>query len=244
MGRSKLSDAAFYVSRRVGRAAHDLEMIPDQARVGVGLAAGPLGRTLLHILVTRQRRVPARAEFVPLHLSLDGTFPPGLDTLASSLGLSLKVVDWPRDEAGACLPLEAALAAAGAGLNLSSVAVSDALDHRATLILGTLIKYGRLLNPELAWYEGIEPGPEAPRMLRPFGWIEEARILEVAGELGLARDAAEVELSDPGLSARREELGQFRIWLERLATLVPSLRMDFLTNICRSPTRIRSDYLA
>jgi tRNA(Ile)-lysidine synthase TilS/MesJ len=247
MGKSGLSDSTFYVTKRVGRVAHEHGMIPDKARVGVAVSGGPLSATLLQVLVARQRRIPTAAEFVPIHLSIDSAAPANLCQLAKDLGLAPMIGRlWPSCSTG-YLELESALATVAAGLGLDSIALADSIDRRAAEVLGSLLGSGQLAS--LPIFKTLTLGKDqggalsSINIIRPFGWIEASKLCDAAMDNGLLEFSDENAELPEIESVRVKRLDLYNHWLTMLEDIVPARRMDFLTNLAKSSERVRQDYL-
>ncbi len=92
----KVKDATYYLIKRLGRAAFNGGMLQDGEPVVVALSGGVCSSGLLFGLVARNRRLPIRNEFIPVHVPDGSHGDPsqvrqGLEELCRSLNLSLRV---------------------------------------------------------------------------------------------------------------------------------------------------------
>ncbi|MBM4370847.1 MAG: hypothetical protein FJ098_04290 [Deltaproteobacteria bacterium] len=218
MKKRKVSDATFFVTRRVGRLLGGRSVFRGGGRVGVGVSGDLVSSALLWVLHVRHRWVPVRTELVPLHLG-EEPLPSGLRSLCERVGVACRVLPRP-----AATPVAEALLDAAASLGLDAVALGDVIDDRAARVLGSLV------------FEGVPASvppllevPGRPILVRPFALIEEAAVLRVAMD-------EELDGAPPRQSRDRE-------WLERLLAMVPGERLDLLTNLVNAPDRVRVDYL-
>ncbi|MFH1529676.1 MAG: hypothetical protein ABIK09_02955 [Pseudomonadota bacterium] len=214
----KVSDATFFVTRRVGRVVGDHRVFRGGGRVGVGVSGGVVSSTLLYVLHARQRWIPVRTELVPLYVGA-GPVPDALAAVCSKIGLPCQVVS-PVE--GMNVP-DRLLQAAG-DLGLQAIALGDVIEDRAAAVLGGLVFDGVLAPlPTVDETQGRLP------FIRPFAMIAEDAILRAA--------------ADNGISGPPPPLGGRREWLERLLVATAGDRHDLLTNLVTAPDRIRKDYL-
>ncbi len=67
---SVLEGIEFYISKKVGRAIMDYQMLVDQDKLAVAVSGGPDSLVLLRILLARQKFVPIKYKLLALHLDL------------------------------------------------------------------------------------------------------------------------------------------------------------------------------
>jgi tRNA 2-thiocytidine biosynthesis protein TtcA len=66
----RLQGPGFYLSKKVGRAMTDYQMLSDGDRIAVGVSGGKDSLSLLHILRSRQAFCPIKYQLVVVHIDL------------------------------------------------------------------------------------------------------------------------------------------------------------------------------
>lgn len=66
----KLRGVELYISKRVGRAMTDYQMLSDGDKIAVAVSGGKDSLTLLHILNSRRRFVPIKYELLAVHIDM------------------------------------------------------------------------------------------------------------------------------------------------------------------------------
>lgn len=67
---SNLSDSEFYISKRVGKAITDYDMLQDGDKIAVAVSGGKDSLTLLKVLDDRRSFVPVKYEILAVHIDL------------------------------------------------------------------------------------------------------------------------------------------------------------------------------
>lgn len=67
---SVLQDEEFYISKRIGKAITDYDMLDDKDRVAVAVSGGKDSLTLLRVLLDRQRFVPIKYDLLAVYIDL------------------------------------------------------------------------------------------------------------------------------------------------------------------------------
>jgi len=163
MGRKRLKNESFYVAKRVGRAVHEFEMLPDNCRAIVALSGGVTSLTMFRALLHRERWAPTTATFLPVHVP-DGVHGAGAKVSAM---LDEKVKEWgydltllaPADGAGHydLVPHSRSLLEAAAEHDAQVIVLGQTVLDRAFAVLLPMLASGSLAElPEVDELDGIK----------------------------------------------------------------------------------------
>jgi len=242
VGRKRLLDSTFFVSKRAGRAAHEHDMLPDGSTALVALSGGPASLALLRVMHERQGRVPTQVSFIPAHVP-DGVFGPGHDvagmlrTECGRLGLDLVVAhrEAPPHSWEDMVPHRDQLLELARRHHAGVVMLGHTILDRALVVLSSLVREGRVrqLLPVEELGAGCEDHAPGVKVVRPLSHVTHQAVARMVAEEGLPH--LERTLRGPGEELRRE-----------LVAFVESRKgslMEKLRNVTNAPDNIIDEYL-
>lgn len=232
MGKKRLKNESFFVSKRVGRAVHEFEMLPNDCRAVVALSGGIVSLTMLRAMLFRERWAPTNATYLPVHVP-DGVH--GEHEVVSAM-LRRQVAEWGleltvlADATGAGhydpVPHAQLLLAAAAALDAEVVVLGQTVLDRALAVLVPMLLAGQLAQlPEVEELKGI-------RIARPLCHTTTEAVLNMARVEGL-----------PVLApAPHPEAAVRATLLEHLAAKKGDL-IEQLRNASNAPQNITDEYM-
>jgi len=236
LAKNKLTDAAFYVTKRVGRAVHEHGLLPDGCTALVALSGGVGSLGLLRTLVAREERVPTRASFVPCYLPDGRHGQPGqvaqeLARCCRQWGLELVVGPEPAAPFLPALPYRPELTAVATERGASVIVLGQTMRERALALLLDMVREGRLGG--LPVKEEVD-GPAGPLLVvRPLCHVTPQAMEELARADGLPVLPLLAEPPDGALNALLD-----RYIEDRQGRLIEAWR-----NITSAPDHIEDEYL-
>jgi tRNA 2-thiocytidine biosynthesis protein TtcA len=236
-----LKGPEFYISKRVGRAIIDYNLIEDGDKILVAVSGGKDSLTLLKVLSDRQKFVPIKYSLVAYHVDMG--YP---RSIASALSLYLKKqgVEYHIGKSNVLKKIKnkkditcfwcawnrrKALFEAAAKLKCTKVALGHHLDDIAETILLNLFFQGEIaaMKPRQELFDGKVV------IIRPLCYTEESLIARFSKTLGFPHHTCSCPNSD---TSRRQLMTDI---IGKLKSFCP----EVCTNIFRSVKRVKFDYL-
>ena len=225
----------FYLLKSVNKAIREFDMIADGDRVAVAVSGGKDSRSLLHLLLARQRTAPERYDLVALHVEVEiAGYPhlrPALEPWFRDLGIDYAFVPLgiSPDEP---LPLDCfrcswhrrkALFLKAQELGCNKLAFGHHADDAAHTTLLNLFYSGRLetMTPRGQFFDG------QIILIRPLIYLEERRISQLVKALGFSLGGGGCPLRDTSQRA------WVRDWLRQAGPDYRQIR----TNLWRAARR-------
>lgn len=238
MGRSGLPDSTYFVTKRMGRAAYAEKMLRDGEGILVPLAGGFSSLAMLRALVERNRRLPIRNHFHPVHVE-DGVYGPAKDVIpflersCAEQGLSLTVLrpDSPPMDRFEAFPHRQMLLHAARGLHCPVVALGQTAQDLALWLLSTMGTRGTM--DRMKSLETVMSGNAEVRVIRPLWLLTLEQIMAMVKDEGMV--VREPVLERPDAEFRR-------LCLEFLSDKKVDL-VEQLRNIALAPDRVAEEYL-
>ncbi len=237
---SVLQGPEFYISKRVGRAIMDYEMLAEGDKIAVAVSGGKDSLTLLRILNDRRAFVPIKYEVLAVHIDLG--FPRScakkLEKYFKKIGVDYHIekVDvlkqtkrkdincfwcsWNRRKA---------LFKVADRLGCTKVALGHHKDDIIETILLNLFFQGEIsaMSPRQELFKG------KIILIRPLAYVEEYLIQRFAKEEKLPHETC---LCPNAITSNRRKMAKIISEIKRVCP-------DVKTNIFRSVKRIKEDYL-
>ena len=236
MGKKKLLDETYFVTKRVGRAVHEAAMLPDGCTALVAVSGGPCSLALLQALLARERRVPTTAHFVAGYVP-DGVHGDDRQTIEA---LTRICDGWriPLHVASACsdpdvhfkaTPHQTELLKIAGQVGASVIALGQTMDDRALLVLLSVVRSGLLDEVPV-----VDRHSSGVTFVRPLCHLTQEAVLNMARAEGFDYRLAIVEHADRAV----HELLLAHLGKKR-GQLIEKLR-----NLSISPENVNPDYLA
>ncbi len=235
-----LQGQGFYISKRVGKAITDFDMISDGDKILVAVSGGKDSLTLLHILHERRKFVPVKYDLIAVHVDMGYPchhpkilaahfkklgIPFHVETIDILKGKSRKDIScfwcsWNRRKA---------LFQAADRLQCSKVALGHHKDDIIETILMNLFFHGEFsaMRPKQELFKGKIV------LIRPLAYVEEDMIVRYARELEFPHHKCSCPNS---LVSQRTHITNL---IKELKKVCP----DVKTNIFRSVKRVKNEYL-
>ncbi|MFZ5800062.1 MAG: ATP-binding protein [Candidatus Omnitrophota bacterium] len=231
---------AFFLSKKVGKAIADYNMLSDGDKVAVAVSGGKDSLSLLHILNERRKFVPIKYDLLPIHIDLGypcmhpkllaGYFKSnGFDYVIEKVdilqGKTRKDIScfwcaWNRRKA---------IFEQADKHGCSKVAFGHHQDDIVETILLNLFFHGS--------YSAMSPKQELFKgkitIIRPLAYVEEREIIKFAKTLDFPHEKCSCPNSINSQRTRVEKI------IRELERVCPQVR----TNIFRAIKRIKKDYL-
>jgi tRNA 2-thiocytidine biosynthesis protein TtcA len=235
-----LEGTEFYLSKRVGRAISDYNMISEGDKIAVAVSGGKDSIALLRILNDRKRFVPVKYELLALHI--DSGYPRSYSREVVKYFKKLKVnyhiekielLKGARTKDINCFwcswNRRKALFQAADRLGFNKVALGHHKDDIAETILMNLFFQGEIsaMCPKQELFKGRIV------LIRPLAYAEERMIRRFAREENLPHDDCVCPKSSLSQRAKVAKI------IRDLEKTCPEIK----TNIFKSVTRIKKDYL-
>ncbi|MFH0855368.1 MAG: ATP-binding protein [Candidatus Omnitrophota bacterium] len=235
-----LQGVEYYISKRIGKAIMDYNMLSRGDRIAVAVSGGKDSLTLLRILNDRRQFVPIKYSLVAIHI--DQGYPRSIsaqlkkyfkkegveyhiekvDTLRKTKkkDISCFWCSWNRRKA---------LFEAANRLKCTKVALGHHLDDIIETTLLNLFFQGEIssMNPNQPLFKG------KITLIRPLAYVEEYMIKRFAKEEGIPHDTC---ICPNSVTSNRTKMGKI---IQDLKKSCP----DIKKNIFRSLKRIKADYL-
>jgi tRNA 2-thiocytidine biosynthesis protein TtcA len=237
---SDLSGPEFYISKRIGRAIMDYQMLAEGDTIAVAVSGGKDSLTLLRILHDRQKFVPIKYELIALHV--DSGYPKscaaGLVKYFKALGVRYHI---EKDDAirktkkkdincfWCSWNRRRALFQAAHRLGCTKVALGHHMDDIIETVLMNLFFHGETsaMVPKQELFEGKIV------LIRPLAYVEEYMIKRFAKEEKLLHQTCACPHS---VTSNRAVMGKIIAQVKRTCP-------DVKKNIFRSVKRIKTEYL-
>jgi len=236
----KPQGAEFYISKKVGRAIMDYQMLVDKDKIAVAVSGGKDSLTLLKILRDRLSFVPIKYDLLALHIDLG--YPVSIAKKLERYfqkhdyhyhiekrnflkeekkkGINCFWCSWNRRKA---------IFETAHKLGYRKIALGHHKDDIASTLLLNLFFQGEIsaMNPKQELFQG------AITLIRPLAYVEEKEIIRFAK----TQDFAHLEYKCPQANhSRRNKIMKI---IQEIEKINPALK----TNIFRAMTRIKSEYL-
>ncbi len=217
---SVLEGLEFYISKKVGRAIMDYQMLSDQDKLAVAVSGGPDSLVLLRILLARKKFVPIKYELLALHLDLGypRSFSRSIENYFKKLGVKYHIAK-ARD-------LEAIYPLAES-LGCNKIALGHHKDDIVESILSNLFFKGEIFS--------LSPARKLSKamIIRPLAYVEESMIRKLVQKEKLPGFTCKCPRST---DLTRSKIKKIIIDFEKTC---PEIK----TNIFKSLLRIKQDYL-
>ncbi len=235
-----LQGLEFYISKRVGRAIADYNMLSDADKVAVAVSGGKDSLTLLRVLNDRKKFVPIKYELLAVHIDLGYPcmHPKILGEYFKSQGINYHIerVDILKGKTRKDISCfwcswnrRKALFEVADRLNCTKVALGHHKDDIIETILMNLFFHGEIsaMSPKQELFDG------KIILIRPLAYVEESMIKRFAKESGFPHE----KCSCPNSITSK------RTMVTGIINDVEKVCPDIRTNIFRSVKRIKQDYL-
>ncbi|MDD4980743.1 MAG: ATP-binding protein [Candidatus Omnitrophica bacterium] len=235
-----LQGPEFYISKRVGRAIMDYQMLSEGDKIAVAVSGGKDSLTLLRLLVDRQKFVPIKYEVLAVHIDLGypRSCARALTGYFKKIGVKYHIekVDILRKARRKDINCfwcswnrRKSLFEVADRFACSKVALGHHKDDIIETILMNLFFNGEIsaMSPRQVLFKGKIV------LIRPLAYVEEDMIKRFAGLENLPHETC---VCPNSITSNRT----------RVANIIKGLRKvspDVKTNIFRSIKRIKKDYL-
>ncbi|MDD5653168.1 MAG: ATP-binding protein [Candidatus Omnitrophica bacterium] len=237
---SVIQGTEFYISKRVGKAITDYNMLSEGDKICVAVSGGKDSLTMLRVLQDRQAFVPIKYKLLAVHVDMG--YPcqhpkilaeyfkkhdveyhiEKIDILKGKTrkDISCFWCSWNRRKA---------LFSVADRFGCSKVALGHHKDDIAETILMNLFFHGEIsaMNPKQELFKG------KITVIRPLAYVDEEMIVKFSKELDFPHHKCACPNS---ATSNRTKVGEI---IKDLRKVCP----DVKTNICRSIKRIKTDYL-
>jgi len=238
MGRKKLQDARYYVTKRLGRALHENLMLPDGCTALVGLSGGPASLAMLHALVIQLRRIPISFTLVPVHFpdrvhGDDGAVIEMLEEQCRGLGLHLVVGkdEYESREHFRAVPHQSAFSQLAVSVGAHTVALGHTMQDRAMVVMLSMFGAGVLEGLPVMEEQGVS---ESCQLVRPLCHLTNEAVMQMVEAEQLP--ILERRLFPPDQAVRTE--------VETFLSTRPGSLIEKLRNISNAPGKVIEEYLA
>lgn len=217
---SVLEGLEFYISKKVGRAIMDYQMLADRDKLAVAVSGGRDSLVLLRILLARQKFVPIKYELLALHLDLGEprSFIRAMESYFKKLGVNYHIS--PARDLGDIYRI-------AENLGYNKIALGHHKDDIVESILSNLFFSGEIFS--LAPARKLSPTV----VIRPLAYVEESMIKKFVQKEKLPGFACKCPRSPDPL---RSKIKKIIVEFEKTC---PEIK----TNIFKSLRRIKQDYL-
>jgi len=235
-----LQGVEFYISKRVGRAIADYDMLSDGDKIAVAVSGGKDSLTLLRILADRRKFVPIKYELLVVHIDLGYPcqHPKILAEYFKNLGINYHIekVDILQGKTRKDISCfwcswnrRKALFQAANRFGCSKVALGHHKDDVVETILLNLFFHGEIsaMSPKQELFDGKIV------IIRPLVYVDEDMIVRFAKVAGFPHQKC---VCPNSLTSNRTKITDIIKEMEKACP-------DVKTNIFRSVKRIKTDYL-
>lgn len=237
---SVIQGSEFYISKRVGRAIIDYQMLSDGDKIAVAVSGGKDSLTLLRVLNDRKRFVPIKYELLAVHIDLG--YPKScakvLEKYFKKIGVNyhiekVGILKKTKPKDISCFwcswNRRKALFETANRFGSTKVALGHHKDDIVETILLNLFFQGEIsaMSPKQELFKG------KITLIRPLAYVEEYMIKRFAKEEGLPNQTC---ICPNSITSNRT----------KMAKIISEIKMvcpDVKTNIFRSIKRIKKDYL-
>jgi len=237
---SILQGTEFYISKRVGRAIMDYQMLSEGDKIAVAVSGGKDSLTLLRVLNDRRAFVPIKYELLAVHIDLGYPcmHPKILGEYFKSEGIAYHIekVDILKGKSRKDITCfwcawnrRKALFETASRFGCNKVAMGHHHDDIVETILLNLFFNGEIsaMSPKQELFNG------KITVIRPLAYVEEEMIRRFAKEAGFPHEKCSCPNS---VTSKRTKIEHM---LKELEKVCPEVK----TNIFRSVKRIKKDYL-
>ncbi|MFH0738353.1 MAG: ATP-binding protein [Candidatus Omnitrophota bacterium] len=235
-----LKGTEFYISKRVGRAIMDYKMLSQGDKIAVAVSGGKDSLTLLRVLEDRKAFVPIRYELLAIHVDLGypRSYARSLEKYFKKTGVKyhierVDVLKKTKPKDITCFwcswNRRKALFETADRFGCTKVALGHHKDDIIETILLNMFFQGEIsaMSPKQELFKG------KITLIRPLAYVEEYMIKRFAREERLPHDSCRCPNS---ITSNRTRMSKI---IGELKKVCP----DVKTNIFRSVTRIKKDYL-
>ena len=237
---SVLEGSGFYISKRVGRAIMDYQMLAEGDKIAVAVSGGKDSLTLLRILNDRRSFVPIKYELLAVHVDLGypRSYAKTLEKYFKKIGINYHIekVDTLKNTKKkdiscfwcSCNRRKALFEVANR-FGCTKVALGHHKDDIIETILMNLFFQGEIsaMSAKQSLFKG------KITLIRPLAYVEEHLIQRFAREQKLPHSHC---VCPNSLTSNRTRMGRLIAELKKVCP-------DVKTNIFRSLQRIKKDYL-
>jgi len=235
-----LQGPEFYISKRVGKAITDYDMLADRDKVAVAVSGGKDSLTLLRVLSDRRQFVPIKYELLAVHIDLGYPWqhPKNLAKYFKSLGINYHIekVDILKGKTRKDISCfwcswnrRKALFEVADRFGCNKVALGHHQDDIVQTILLNLFFHGEI--SAMSTKQELFKGKIV--IIRPLAYVEEEMIKRFAKIAGFPHQRC---VCPNSLTSNRTKMADI---IKDLKKVCP----DVKTNIFRSVKRIKEDYL-
>lgn len=237
---SMIKGKEFYISKRVGKAIVDYKMISDADKIAVAVSGGKDSLTLLKVLKDRMAFMPIKYELLAVHIDLGYPcqHPKILAKYFESIGVKyhIKKVDILKGKSRKDISCfwcswnrRKAIFETADRFGCNKVALGHHKDDIIETILLNLFFHGEFsaMCPRQELFKGKIV------IIRPLAYVEEDMIKAFAKEAGFMHEKCKCPNS---FTSNRTKM-------RALITQLKKLNPDVKTNIFRSVTRVKKEYL-
>jgi tRNA 2-thiocytidine biosynthesis protein TtcA len=237
---SVIQGTEFYISKRVGRAIMDYNMLADGDKIAVAVSGGKDSLTLLRVLNDRRAFVPIKYDLLAVHIDLGypRSYAKSLEKYFKKIGVKyhiekVDVLKKTKRKDITCFwcswNRRKALFKAADRLGCSKVALGHHKDDIIETILLNLFFQGEIsaMSPKQELFKG------KITLIRPLAYVEEYMIKRFAREEKIPHDSCRCPNS---ITSNRTRMSRI---ISELKKVCP----DVKTNIFKSVKKIKKDYL-
>lgn len=235
-----LQGTEYYISKRMGKAIMDYQMLADGDKIAVAVSGGKDSLTLLRLLLDRKAFVPIKYDVVAIHIDMG--YPKSisgkLEKYFKKLNVKYQIIksdtlkktekskincfwcSWNRRKE---------LFIAANKLGCAKIALGHHLDDIIETVLLNLFFRGEISSmvPKQELFKG------KITIIRPLAYVEERLIIRFAREAKLGHDTC---VCPHSVTSNRSRVGRIIRGLEKVCP-------DIKKNIFRSVRRVKQDYL-
>ncbi|MFA4854582.1 MAG: ATP-binding protein [Candidatus Omnitrophota bacterium] len=235
-----LQGTEYYISKRMGKAIMDYQMLADGDKIAVAVSGGKDSLTLLRLLLDRKAFVPIKYDVVAIHIDMG--YPKSisgkLEKYFKKLNVEYQIIksdtlkktekskincfwcSWNRRKE---------LFIAANKLGCAKIALGHHLDDIIETVLLNLFFRGEISSmvPKQELFKG------KITLIRPLAYVEERLIIRFAREAKLGHDTC---VCPHSVTSNRNRVGRIIRELEKVCP-------DIKKNIFRSVKRVKQDYL-
>jgi tRNA 2-thiocytidine biosynthesis protein TtcA len=237
---SVIQGTEYYISKRVGRAIMDYQMLADGDKIAVAVSGGKDSLTLLRVLQDRQKFVPIKYELLAVHIDLGYPcmHPKILAGYFKEQGVNYHIekVDILKGKTRKDISCfwcawnrRKALFETADRFNCTKVAMGHHKDDIVETILLNMFFQGEIsaMSPKQELFKG------KITIIRPLAYVEESLIVKFAKDAGFPHEKCSCPNS---ITSNRTKITQILSGLEKVCP-------DVKTNIFKSAKRVKKDYL-
>jgi len=230
----------FYISKRVGKAITDYDMLADQDKIAVAVSGGKDSLTLLRVLNDRRKFVPIKYELLAVHVDMGYPcqHPKILGAYFTKLGIKYHIekIDILKGKTRKDISCfwcawnrRKALFETANKFGCSKVALGHHKDDIIETILLNMFFQGEIsaMSPKQVLFKGKIV------IIRPLAYVDEDMIRKFAKEADFPHEKCSCPNS---LTSNRTKITEI---IKDLKKICP----DVKTNIFRSVKRIKQEYL-